>query len=149
MTLSKHEAPKPVDAFDRLFGHWPDLFHRPVFWWPGDWDGMIHVDEYQENGTLVIRADIAGIDPSKDVEITVADGVLHVKAERKAAEETEDKTYYRKELRYGSFVRDLALPEGCSEEDLKATYRDGVLEIRVPNPTKTAKKEPKRISISA
>jgi HSP20 family protein len=82
----------------------------------------------------VVRAELPGIDPDEDVELTVTDGMLHIEAERREEEETEDKGYVRRELRYGSFSRSLPLPEGATEADITATYKDGILEIRVPAP---------------
>ena len=78
MTLMKHRESPRLEAFDRVFGQWPEFFRRPVLMWPGDADDMLKVEEYQENGTRVIRAEIAGIDPDTDVEITVSDGMLHI-----------------------------------------------------------------------
>ena len=125
---------EPVLAtFDRLFD-WPAMI--PTFfnrrWMPEE---VIRVDEYQENGTLVVKAELPGIDPEKDVELTVADGMLHIAAERREEEQTEEKGFVRKELRYGSFARTLRLPAGVSEEDFVASYKDGILEVQVPAPT--------------
>lgn len=90
------------------------------------------VEEYRDGNTVVIRADLPGIDPDQDVEVTVADDVLHLRAERRERTEHKDKGSYRSEFRYGSFSRALPLPPGCRDEDISASYRDGVLEVRVP-----------------
>lgn len=90
------------------------------------------VEEYREGNTAVIRAELPGIDPERDVELTVADDVLHLRAERRERVEHKDKSSYRSEFRYGSFVRSLPLPAGTKDEDISAAYRDGVLEVRVP-----------------
>jgi HSP20 family protein len=95
-----------------------------------------------------VRAELAGIDPDKDVEITVKDGMLQITAERRVEEKTEDKGYTRHELRYGSFSRALPLPEGASESDIKATYKDGILEIRVPVTEPVAAAEPTKIAVT-
>jgi HSP20 family protein len=97
---------------------------------------MIHVEEYREDGTLVVRADLPGIDPDKDVELTVVGGMLHIEAERREEEKREGTGFLRREVRYGSFSRSLPLPEGVTEADITATYTDGVLEIRIPEPTR-------------
>ena len=149
MTLMKHRESPRLEAFDRVFGQWPEFFRRPVLMWPGDADDMLKVEEYQENGTRVIRAEIAGIDPDTDVEITVSDGMLHIGAERKEEEKSEALGYTRHEIRYGSFTRELPLPQGCVEADVKATYTDGILEIRVPAPAVEAKPaEPRKIAVT-
>jgi HSP20 family protein len=140
--LLKRESKVPdkveaFDWFDRMFDDWTRLvpFRRPaIFGWGWPTEEMIRVDEFRENGTIVVRAELPGLDPDKDVEVTVVDGMLRIKAERNEEETTEDKAYVRRELRYGSFTRVLPLPEGVAEADVKATYVDGVLEIRIPAP---------------
>lgn len=117
---------------------WPDWFPaRTLFDWPSNFpaladDDRLRVEEFQENGTLVIRAEMPGIDPDEDVEITVSDGILHLKAERTEETKTEDKKGFRSEFRYGSFSRSLRLPAGATEDDIAADYTDGILEVRVP-----------------
>jgi HSP20 family protein len=60
--------------------------------------------------------------------------MLTIRAERRLDEKTEEKGYVRRERRYGSFRRTLPLPAGVTESDVKATYKDGTIEIRVPMP---------------
>lgn len=148
--LVKRE-PRPVDLFerfDRMFEEWTANlpFRRPGFFRPEvAAEGMIRVDEYRHDGELVIRAELPGIDPEKDVELTVLDGMLRIEAERREEEKVEEKGYLRHELRCGSFVRMLPLPEGVSEADVTATYKDGILEIHVPAP---AREPAKKIAIT-
>jgi HSP20 family protein len=124
----------PIVAF------WPLPFMRRRDAWR-----LIRVEQYREDGTLVIRADLPGIDPDKDLELTVSHGMLHIEAERREEREREEKGYLRRELRYGSLSRSLPLPEGVTGDDVTATYEAGVLEVRVPEP----KREPaKKIAIS-
>jgi HSP20 family protein len=135
------KAVEPFGWFDRMFDEWPAMF--PFHWastspWFAEYG--IRVEEYRANGALVIRAELPGIDPAKDVDVTVSDGALHIKAERHEEEKTEKKGYRRRELRYGSFTRTLPLPEGVSTSDVTAGYKDGILEIRLPVPE--AKTEP-------
>ena len=96
------------------------------------------MDEFRDGDTEVIRAELPGVDPAQDVEVTVADGVLRIKAERRVDE-----------MRYGSLTRTLPLPDGVQEGDIAATYRDGVLEIRVPVAAPAERSEPTRIEITA
>lgn len=93
---------------------------------------MMRVEEYIEDGICVICAELPGIDPDKDVEITVADGILHLEAHREERSEEQRPHGYRSEFHYGSFARSIRLPEGATEADVKASYKDGILEIRVP-----------------
>ena len=141
------EAADVFSRFDRLFDEWVRLmpFRQMAFprWLEaGD---LIRVEEYREDGTLVVRADLPGIDPDKDVELTVAGGMLHIQAERRQEEKREEKGYLRREVCYGSVSRSLPLPEGVAEADITATYQDGVLEIRIPEPKH---EEAKKIAIS-
>jgi HSP20 family protein len=125
---------------DRLFEEWMrSLPMRRPFGLGWDWPGedLIRVDEYREGDTEVIRAELPGIDPEKDVELTVGEGMLRISAERRVEEKTEDLGYVRHELRYGSMRRTLPLPEGVSESDVSATYKDGILEVRVKVPERT------------
>jgi HSP20 family protein len=87
----------------------------------------IRVEEYTEDDHYVIRAELAGIDPQEDAEITVGGGYLTIHAERH--EKTEGK--HRSEFRYGAFTRSLPLPGDANEEDVTATYRDGILTISI------------------
>jgi HSP20 family protein len=79
---------------------------RPTRGFGVDWDWrgeeLIRVDEYRDGNTEVIRAELPGVDPEKDVEITVNDVVLRIRAERRIEEKTEDEGYLRHDLRYGS-----------------------------------------------
>ncbi|HEX5332544.1 MAG TPA: Hsp20/alpha crystallin family protein [Cellulomonas sp.] len=106
------------------------MFRR---FWETDWDKpWLRVEEFVEGDALVVRAELPGIDPDKDVDLAVVDGVLHITANREEKSEHKEKDSYRSEFRYGSYSRNIPLPAGYSETDVKATYRDGVLEIRVP-----------------
>lgn len=96
--------------------------------------GFLRVEEYVEDNSCVIRAELPGIDPDKDVEVTVEDGILHIRAHREERSEDTKPAGYRSEFRYGSFERAVLLPDGITETDLKATYKNGVLEVRVPMP---------------
>jgi HSP20 family protein len=115
---------------------------RSLFDWPS-WTGWLdqalpRLEEFEDEGTLVVRAEMPGIDPDRDVEITVANGTLRIRAERRQETTTEENTSYRSEFHYGSFVRTLPLPAGASEDDVKATYHDGILEVRIPLVTEQA-----------
>ncbi len=116
---------------------WPDLFGGRVFDMPDMWKDLLEgsdmkVEEFRDGDTLVVRAEMPGIDPDDDVEITVSDNMLHLRAERRSESKTEDKKGYRSEFRYGSFSRVVRLPAGASEDDVEASYNDGILEVRIP-----------------
>jgi HSP20 family protein len=106
----------------------------------GDWsmwpaftaETQMKVEEFMDDGTLVVRAELPGIDPDEDVEISVTDHVLTISAERRREQKVEEKGSYRSEFEYGSFVRSMRLPANATEDDIVATYQDGILEVRVP-----------------
>ncbi|MDJ0323962.1 Hsp20/alpha crystallin family protein [Cryobacterium sp. PH31-AA6] len=107
----------------------------------GDWDvPAIRVEVFTDGNTLVVKAELPGIDPDKDVDISVSDGMLHIRAEREETSEQKEKVGYRSEFRYGTLSRDLTLPPGSVGDDVTASYRDGVLEVRVPLPAVAAKR---------
>ena len=101
------------------------------------------VDIYEENGKIVINADLPGIE-KKDISIDLHDRVLTIKGERLAEAEVEGKNYYRQERVYGSFQRSFSLAEDVVSEQIEAEFKDGVLKIEIPKPVK---EEPKKITI--
>lgn len=135
--MKRETKPDVFDRLDRLFDDWMESlpFRRRALF-GRDWhtEDMIRVDEFRDGGDVVIRAELPGVDPDKDVTLTVSDGMLHLEAERREEKDIKEKGYTRHELRTGSFMRTLPLPAGASEADVKATYRDGMLEVRVPAP---------------
>jgi HSP20 family protein len=96
--------------------------------------GGIRVEELVDNGLLVIRAELPGIDPEKDVQVTVEDGMLSIHAERREEKRHSGGGHVRSEFRYGTFVRRVPLPRGASPDVVSASYRDGILEVRLPAP---------------
>lgn len=115
--------------FDRVFG---DLLDGSG-WAPA-------IDVVRDNGDLVIRADVPGIKP-EEVKIEVEDGILTVSGEHEEKKEEKDKRFLRRERRYGSFSRSVALPEGVEAKKIKARTRDGVVEVTVPLPKEAAKEK--------
>jgi HSP20 family protein len=136
---ARRERPMFAELMDWLEGEFPAL---PIMR-PFTGGQLMRVEDYVSEGQYVVRAELPGIDPEKDVEITVEDGVLTVKAERRE----EKKESGRSEFRYGSFTRSVTLPTGADEENVAASYRDGILEVRTPIKEAT-KAEPKRIAIT-
>lgn len=154
MSLVRHDtakreiqSPRRLEFFDRFFDDLPEVFRRPVLLWPERGFDPFGVEEFTEGGELVVRVELAGIDPDKDVDISIEDGMLHVAAERREETQKQDRDYVRRELRYGSFHRDLPLPKGTSDTQVTATYTDGILEIRVPLPESGAA-APVKVSVT-
>jgi HSP20 family protein len=103
------------------------------------------VDVFDTKDAVVLKAELPGMDPD-DIEIEVEDNVLTIKGERKFEETVDEERYYRVERRFGSFQRDLALPQGVKPEDIAAGYEDGILTVTVP---KVEEQKPKRIEVKA
>lgn len=95
-------------------------------------------DVFHKNGDLVIRADLAGMDPVKDVKLTLLDGDLVITGERRQETEVREEDYFRRERSYGSFERHIAVPEGTDAAKVKASYHDGILEVTVAGGGKPA-----------
>ena len=91
------------------------------------------IEAFEKDGNLVVRADLPGL-RREDVELDVNDGVLTIQGERKNEHEEKREGFFRSERRYGRFVRQLALPDGMTGDDAKATFTDGVLEVTLPLP---------------
>ena len=90
------------------------------------------VDVLTRGEDLVVRAELPGLDPQKDVEISYHDGMLTIRGERRQEQRTDGERYFRLETTYGSFERSIPLPEGVNADAITATHKDGVLEIVVP-----------------
>ena len=92
---------------------------------------MPAVESYVKDGNLVVRADVPGLE-LKDLEVSVLRNVLTIKGERKTEKEVKKEDYLRREVSYGSFERRMSLPEGASTDQVKANFKNGVLEITIP-----------------
>jgi HSP20 family molecular chaperone IbpA len=103
----------------------------------------IKFEDYVHDGRYVLRAELPGIDPDKDVEITVSNGVLTIHAER----QDEHKDQHRTEFTYGSFTRSVTLPAGVDENDIRASYDNGILKVSVK--LADTKQEGKRVQIES
>ena len=101
------------------------------------------LDAWETDDELVFAFDLPGI-PEEKISIEFDEGSLTVAAERERAEEVSKDHFYRVERRYGSFTRTIGLPQGVSEQDIQAAYKDGVLEVHVAKPKAP---EPRRIQI--
>jgi HSP20 family protein len=131
-TVSVRRQPMSLfPEFSELFAGFPSMAGlRPVF----D-TRVMRLEDEMKDGRYVVRAEMPGIDPAKDIDITVRDGQLTIKAERSEKKDFDG----RSEFSYGSFVRTVSLPAGADEEDIDATYEKGILTISMgisePKPT--------------
>ena len=127
---------------DQLFDQFSNRFfggERPKSIWGGeDWNPAI--ESRADNGNLIVKADLPGVDP-KEVSISVVGNQLTIEGERKHEEKKEEKDYFYRELSYGKFSRSIALPEGVDPDKVKATFKNGVLEITMPAPKQVTGKK--------
>ncbi len=132
---------------DRLFD---EFFNRTWidFAWPeanGNYSKLPSVDISETDSAYQIEVDLPGMD-KENIELTVNDGVLKIKAQRQDQREEKGKYYHRFERAYGVFERTLSLPDDADQEKINATYKDGVLKIEVDK-LPEAKSKTKRITI--
>jgi HSP20 family protein len=90
------------------------------------------VDMFARKDDLVIRVELPAIDPKKDVTVTIEEGNLVIRGERREREEVKEEHYYRMEASFGAFERRIPIPEGVDEKKIQAEYKDGVLEVLIP-----------------
>jgi HSP20 family protein len=130
------------DFFGRPFGfHLPSL--RP--WAAAVEEVSPSVDIFEEGNDVVVKAELPGM-KKEDLEVNFAHGNLIISGEKKQEEKVEKKDYYRMERSYGAFTRSFRLPAEVQGDKAKATFKDGVLQIRVPK-TEEARKKEKKIPI--
>jgi HSP20 family protein len=91
------------------------------------------IESFIDNDKLVVRAELLGVDP-KDVEVTMSGNMLTIRASREERHEKKDRDFLQREISYGKIERTLSLPPGITGEGVKATYRDGILELTIPVP---------------
>jgi HSP20 family protein len=101
------------------------------------------LDAWETENELVYAFDLPGVTQDK-ISVEAEDGTLTVSAERELTAEVSREHFHRFERRHGTFTRSVGLPQGVSEDTITASYKDGVLEIRVPKPEQA---KPKKIEI--
>jgi len=123
--------------FDDFFGE-----HRPGLA-EGAW--LPAVDVSETDGEFVVRAELPGMS-HEDIDINVQDNILTLKGEKKQEQKEEHENFHRLERCYGSFSRSFTLPAGVKTEDIKATFKDGILQVTMP---KAEEAKAKKIAITA
>lgn len=143
--ISRRKEPGTVDHFNREL---PSLFENffgssDLDFFSGRFAPAVDVEEREKE--ILVKAELPGMS-EKDLEVSIQDNYLTIKGEksRERKEEKEEGRYIVSERSYGSFCRTIPLPEGVSKEKIKADYKKGLLEIRIPR-EKSAQK--KKISI--
>jgi HSP20 family protein len=133
---------RELDTFERRMSDLFEHFFRPwererSLWGTEGWAPAI--ESKVDNGNVIVKADLPGIDP-KEVSISVLGNQLTIERERKHEEKKEEKDYFYREVSYGKFSRTIPLPEGVEADKVKASYKNGVLEITLPAPKQLTSK---------
>jgi len=135
---------------DRMMDEFFERRTRP--WWPQRWFGsgemelnVPAVDMFEEKDDIVVKAEIPGMDKN-NIEVNLTDHTLTIKGEKKKEDEVKKENYYRSERSYGSFVRTLQLPTDVHGDKVKATFKNGVLEVRLPK-TEAAKAKEIKVKV--
>ena len=103
------------------------------------------VDLFEEKDDIVVKAELPGIDKD-NIEVNLNDSTLRIKGEKKKEDEVKEENYYRSERTYGSFVRSVELPKAVRADKVKATFKNGILEVRIPK-TEEAKTKEIRVKV--
>jgi HSP20 family protein len=100
------------------------------------------VDLYEEKDDIVVKAELPGMEKD-NIEVKLADHTLTIKGEKKKEEEVKKENYYRSERFHGSFLRTLELPKDVHGDKVKASFKNGILEVRLPKTEEAKRKEVK------
>jgi len=153
--IVKTEPARALSPFEEMERRFEDLFRRPFSlmepsWWPRlrmteMQEVSPMVDIFEEGDNLVVKAEIPGM-KKEDIEVNLTADMVTISGEKKQEEKVEKKDYYRLERSYGSFTRSFRLPKEVQTDKAKATFKEGVLEVKVPK-TEEAKKKEKKIPV--
>ncbi|OLN23863.1 heat-shock protein Hsp20 [Domibacillus antri] len=116
--------------FDRIFFDFPSAFGMEQNW------GGIRVDIHETENEVVATCDLPGLDKKEDVDISIDQNTLRISGSMNRTTETKEEHMHRKERFAGRFHRSVSLPSPVSNEGVKATYKNGVLEVKMPKVTK-------------
>ena len=135
-------------AVDRFFGNALSIFDLPTYI-PGTFimerQLLAPMEVFDSDGNTVVRVELPGM-TMEDIDISVSDGLLTIKGEKKLEEEVKDEDCYCSERVYGSFRRTLSVPKDLDESNIHATYDNGVLEILLP---KVEEKKGRKVKVQA
>ena len=120
---------------DRLFNTFFGRFSEDT---DGFWAPSLDIEE--NNGNIIVKAEVPGM-KKDDIKVSVRNNVLSISGERKQEKETKDKTIHRIERSYGRFSRAITLPSEVDGEKVKASYKDGILNITLPKPESMKSKD--------
>lgn len=156
MNEEKSKEMAPFDEAFRPLSRWVDSFFDESFLRPFapfsrsmlgmkpllTEDVVPSVDIYEDAGDVVLKAELPGM-KKEDIDVTLSEDTITISGEKKKEEEVKKKDYYKWERSYGSFSRSFDLPEAVQSDKVKSTFKDGVLEVRIPRSEERKSKEVK------
>lgn len=153
--LTKAEPSSAISPFEEMEKRFEDFFRRPFSligpsWWPRLRIPALEeisttVDIYEEGGDVVIKAELPGL-KKEYIDVNISGDTVTISGEKKKEEKVEKKNYYSMERSYGSFTRTFRMPSEVQADKAKASFKEGILELRVPK-TEEAKKKERKVEI--
>jgi HSP20 family protein len=139
LSLAKTEPTSALSPFEEFERRFEDFFRRPFSLMEAPWTrwsalaGEVSpaMDIYEEGGDIVVKAEIPGM-KKEEIHIDINEKTVTVSGEKMKEEKVERKDYVHLERTYGNFARTFALPAEVQTDKARATFKDGVLELRVP-----------------
>jgi len=122
---------------DRL---WNSFFERGTLRSEEGGEWLPSLDVAETKNEIVVKAEVPGLEP-KDIDISLSDGLLTIKGEKKQEREEKEENYHLVERSYGSFARSIRLPNEVQSDKINASYKNGVLKIVLPKSEEAKKKE--------
>jgi len=104
----------------------------------GEW--LPSIDVAETKGDLLVKAELPGMDP-KDIDISLHEGILTIKGEKKQEKEEKEEGYHLIERSYGSFTRSIRLPKDVQSDKINASFKNGILKVVLPKTEEAKKKE--------
>jgi HSP20 family protein len=122
---------------DRL---WDSFFERGVRGADEDGEWLPYLDVAETKDEIVVKAEVPGMD-AKDIDISLSDGLITIKGEKKQEREEKEEDYHLVERSYGTFTRSIRLPKEVQSDKISASYKNGVLKVTLPKSEEAKKKE--------
>jgi HSP20 family protein len=134
----------PFRDFERMrrdMDHlWEFFFERGVRRADEENEWLPSLDVAETKNEIVVKAEVPGLDP-KDIDISLSDGLLTIKGEKKQEREEKEENYHLVERSYGAFTRSIGLPKEVQSDKISASYKNGVLKVTLPKSEEAKKKE--------
>jgi len=134
----------PFREFDRMRREmdrlWDSFFERRPTKIEEEGEFLPALDLAETDNELVVKCEVPGLEP-KDIDISLSDGMLTIKGEKKQEREEKGADYHLVERSYGAFTRSIQLPKEVQSDKISASYKNGVLTVVLPKPEGTQKKE--------